>query len=92
MIKDFADKDAENFWLTGISALPPDIRKRAYRKLQQLHAAKTLDFLRVPPGNELEKLIGDRKGFYSIRINRRWRICFKWDNGNVSSVEIVDYH
>ena len=92
MIKDFADRDTEKLWQTGTSKLPLDMRKRAYRKLQQLHAAKTLSFLRVPPGNELEKLIGDRKGFYSIRINRRWRICFKWGNGNVSSVAIVDYH
>jgi len=57
-----------------------------------LHAARTLDFLRSPPGNRLEALRGKRKGEYSIRINDRWRICFRWSDGDVSDVEIVDYH
>lgn len=64
----------------------------AIRKLQQLHAATTLDFLRVPPGNRLEKLSGDREGQYSIRINEQFRICFEWRNGHAWNVEIVDYH
>lgn len=57
-----------------------------------LHAARTLDFLRSPPGNRLEALHGRRKGQYSIRINDRWRICFRWSDGDASDVEIVDYH
>ncbi len=62
------------------------------RKLVQLHAATTLDFLRVPPGNRLEALKGDRAGQYSIRINDQFRVCFNWDDGDASNVEIVDYH
>lgn len=64
----------------------------AIRKLQQLHAAATLDFMRVPPGNRLEKLSGDREGQYSIRINDQFRICFEWREGQAWNVEIVDYH
>jgi len=64
----------------------------AMRKLVQLNAAASLDFLRVPPGNRLEKLRGDREGQYSIRINDQWRLCFVWVDGNASAVEIVDYH
>ncbi|MDA0892125.1 MAG: type II toxin-antitoxin system RelE/ParE family toxin [Proteobacteria bacterium] len=64
----------------------------AIRKLQQLHAAPNLDFLRVPPGNRLEVLSGDRAGQHSIRINDQWRICFVWSEGSACQVEIVDYH
>lgn len=64
----------------------------ALRKLQQLHAAATLDFLRVPPGNQLEALKRDRAGQHSIRINSQWRVCFVWKNGHANRVEIVDYH
>jgi proteic killer suppression protein len=64
----------------------------AMRKLQQLHAATALEFLRVPPGNQLEALKGDRKGQHSIRINGQWRLCFVWANGHATRVEIVDYH
>ncbi len=64
----------------------------AVRKLQQVNAATTLDFLRVPPGNRLEQLSGDRAGQYSIRINDQWRVCFVWQAGNAGAVEIVDYH
>ena len=64
----------------------------ARRKLAQLDAAATLDFLRVPPGNRLEALRGDRAGFYSIRINNRWRLCFRFADGNAFDAEIVDYH
>ena len=64
----------------------------ALRRLWQLDAADRLDDLRVPPGNRLEKLKGDRRGQYSIRINERWRICFRWHNGDAFDVEIVDYH
>jgi len=64
----------------------------ALRKLQQLHAATTLEFLRVPPGNRLESLNGDRAGQHSIRINAQWRVCFVWLDGHAHQVEIVDYH
>lgn len=69
-----------------------NIEKVALRKLQQLHAAAMLDFLRIPPGNKLEALRGDRAGQYSIRINDQWRLCFVWREGNATAVEIVDYH
>lgn len=64
----------------------------ALRKLVQLHAATTLDFLRVPPGNRLEALKSDRLGQHSIRINDQWRLCFVWRDGDADDVEIVDYH
>lgn len=64
----------------------------AQRKIAQLDAAETLSFLQAPPGNRLEALAGERKGQYSIRINDRWRLCFRYDNGNAYEVEIVDYH
>ena len=64
----------------------------AQRKLAQLDAAATLDFLRVPPGNRLEALRGDRAGFYSIRINNQWRLCFRFADSNAFDAEIVDYH
>lgn len=64
----------------------------ALRKLQQLHAATALEFLRIPPGNRLEALSGDRKGQHSIRINDQWRVCFVWREGHAHDVEIVDYH
>ena len=72
--------------------LPPDIQNTARRKLEYLHRAKRLDDLRMPPGNRLELLKGDRKGQHSIRINNQWRICFEWRNDNAQQVEIVDYH
>ena len=64
----------------------------AMRKLQHLHAATTLEFLRTPPGNRLEALTGDRLGQHSIRINDQWRVCFVWSDGHAHDVEIVDYH
>jgi proteic killer suppression protein len=69
-----------------------DVQRTALRKLRQLDAATTLDDLRVPPGNRLEKLRGDRSGRYSIRINEQWRVCFRWSAGDAHEVEIVDYH
>jgi len=72
--------------------LPNDIQRVIYRKLLMLDAAKNLDDLRIPPANRLEKLSGDRAGQYSIRINRQYRICFRWEAGSVSEVEVVDYH
>jgi len=68
------------------------MQSKAYRKLILLDAAEKLDDLRVPPGNRLGKLSGDREGQYSIRINDQFRVCFKWHEGNAYEVEIVDYH
>lgn len=72
--------------------LPADIHKTALRKLQQIDLAKTLNDLRVPPGNRLEALKGDRKGQHAIRINDKYRVCFVWADRGVEAVEIVDYH
>jgi proteic killer suppression protein len=70
--------------------LPADIQSTARRKLEYLHRARTLNDLRMPPGNRLEPLLGDREGQRSIRINRQWRVCFVWRDGNAENVEIVD--
>jgi len=72
--------------------LQSDIQQVALRKLRMLHRAETLQDLRIPPANRLERLVGDREGQYSIRVNDRWRICFAWQDGEASDVEIVDYH
>jgi proteic killer suppression protein len=93
MIKTFASKETENLFQREASrALPTDIQRKARQKLEILDAAEKLDDLRVPPGNRLEKLIGNREGQHSIRINQQWRICFRWKNGDGYDVEIVDYH
>ena len=93
MIRSFADKETEKiFKRTRSKKLPDDIQQRALRKLVMIDAAVQLDDLRVPPGNRLEKLGGDRGGQHSIRINDQWRICFRWENGNAHEVEITDYH
>ena len=75
-----------------VNKFPADIQRRAQRKLMILNNASDLNDLRVPPGNHLESLTGDRSGQYSIRINDQWRICFVWDEGDAYQVEIVDYH
>ena len=72
--------------------LGSEVQKVALRKLRMLDAATSLDDLRLPPGNRLEKLRGDRAGQYSIRINTQWRICFRWRSGHTYDVEVVDYH
>lgn len=93
MIRGFADPETELIWSGRRSRkLPPDIQLVALRKLRLLNQAKVLQDMRVPPGNRLEALKGERKGQYSIRINDQWRICFKWHDGGPSNVEIVDYH
>lgn len=93
MIRTFACKETEKLFRGFFSSrLPQDMQRVAQRKLKQLSAAATLDFLRVPPGNRLEQLSGDRKGQWSIRINDQWRICFLWKEGNAFDVEITDYH
>ena len=93
MIISFACKETEGLFRGRFSRkLPHDLQRIAQRKLVQLHAAATLDFLRVPPGNRLELLSGNRAGQWSVRINAQWRICFHWQDGTASNVEIVDYH
>lgn len=92
MIKSFADKDTERLWNRQRSkTIPTDLQRRARRKLLLLEAAESLRDLRVPPGNRLEELGGDRKGQHSIRINDQFRICFVWEEG-AYAVEVVDYH
>jgi len=93
MIQSFADPETEVIWSGHRSRrLPPDIQASALRKLRLLNQARTLHDLRVPPGNRLEALKGDRAGEHSIRINDQWRICFVWSEGGPSHVAIVDYH
>lgn len=93
MIRSFACKETEKLFNGRFSTkLPQDLQRIAQRKLRQLHGAATLDFLRIPPGNRLEQLAGDRNGQWSIRVNDQWRICFSWDGGNAHDVEIIDYH
>jgi proteic killer suppression protein len=92
-IQSFKDKEAERIFRRQRSRkLPPDLQQIALRKLRMLNRAVTINDLRVPPTNRLEKLKGDRVGQYSIRINDRWRICFEWRDGDAYQVEIVDYH
>ena len=93
MIKSFADKaTAAVFAGEQVRRLPPEVQQAARRKLKFIDAATTLDALRVPPGNRLEALKGERKGQHSIRINDQWRICFRWEADGAALVEIVDYH
>lgn len=92
MIKSFRCKDTRALFETGKTRRWATIANVAQRKLAQLDAAVTLDFLRSPPGNHLELLEGDRKGQHSIRINKQWRLCFVWRDENAFDVEITDYH
>ena len=75
-----------------LKRLPSDIQQVALRKLRMLNRAETLQDLRIPPANRLERLSGDREGEYSIRVNDQWRDCFQWQDGDALDVEIVDYH
>ena len=93
MIKTFADKETEKLFRREFSRrLPESIHRVAWKKLVTLDAAERLEDLRVPPGNRLERLSGDREDQYSIRINDQWRVCFRWREGNAYDVEIADYH
>ena len=92
MIKSFKSKDTARLFNRLSSRRWRDIAGNARRKLEVLNAAKSLAELRVPPGNRLEALKGDRRGQHSIRINDQWRICFAWRGGDAYDVEIVDYH
>ena len=88
----FKCADTQRLFTSGKSRRFAHIQNVAERKLAQLDAAVTLDFLRSPPGNRLEMLAGDRQGQHSIRINDQWRVCFVWTDQGVAHVEIVDYH
>jgi proteic killer suppression protein len=93
VIVSFRDKETERIWEGEVSRrFPPDILRTAKRRLLILHAAISLKDLRVPPGNRLHALSGDREGQWSISINDQWRICFEWRSGNATNVEITDYH
>jgi proteic killer suppression protein len=93
MLKSFGDKISEKIW-NGIRSekLPNEIQDVARRKLRMIHNAQDVNDLRIPPANRLEKLKGDLKEFYSIRINIQWRIIFKWINNDAYEIKIVDYH
>ena len=92
MIQSFHSPETDALFSGRRVAKFANISAVAIRKLQQLHAATALDFLRVPPGNRLEALSGDRAGQHSIRVNDQWRVCFVWADGHAHRVEIVDYH
>ncbi len=93
MIKSFADKrTAAIFAGYVVRGLPAQIQKRARAKIIAIDAASQLDDPRIPPGNRLEALRGDRKGLHSVRVNDQWRICFAWRDGEAWDVEIDDYH
>jgi toxin HigB-1 len=93
VLRSFANKETEQVWRRErVRKLDQSTQRAALRKLLILDAAETLDDLRVPPGNRLEKLKGDRARSYSVRINQQWRICFSWTDAGPEGVEIVDYH
>jgi toxin HigB-1 len=93
MIASFRDKETERLWRVGKSRrIPTGLQRTAFKKLAILNAAVALENLRVPPGNELEALRGNRSDQHSIRINDPYRVCFVWRDGNAFDVEIVDYH
>ncbi|UOB16355.1 type II toxin-antitoxin system RelE/ParE family toxin [Abyssalbus ytuae] len=93
MIKSFGGKETEEIWNgTQSKKLPADIQNVARRKLRMINNAQNINDLRIPPANRLEKLSGNLKKYYSIQINKRWRIIFIWNNDNAFEVQIVDYH
>lgn len=93
MIKSFADKITEQLFDGRlIKRMDAGLQRQALRRLRYLDAAVQLEDLRVPPSNRLEALLGDRKGFYSIRVNDQWRLIFRWESGHAMDVEFLDYH
>jgi toxin HigB-1 len=93
VIKSFRDRrTAAAFRGLRLKGFPPDLLRRAQKRLRQLHAARTLQDLRLPPSNRLEALERDRRGSHSIRISDQWRICFVWRDGDAYDVEVTDYH
>ena len=93
MIISFKDKETEKIWNGTVSTkLPLEIQQTARRKLRMLNNSQDINDLRIPPANRLEKLHGNLKDKYSIRINDQWRVVFRWENNNSYEIEIVDYH
>jgi toxin HigB-1 len=93
VIVSFKDKDTEAVWVGTLSKkFPKEIQRTARRKLIHIDSAKSLEDLRIPPGNRLHQLSGNREGQHSISINMKFRICFVWTNASITDVEIVDYH
>lgn len=93
MIRSFASSDTERIWhRQRVAKFGPDLQRTTHRKLLILDAAEVLQDLRIPPGNRLEQLKGDRAGQHSIRVNDQWRICFTWTDTGPADVELVDYH
>ena len=93
MLISFGDKDTKKIWEgEPVKGLPTEIQEIGRRKLRILNNSQDLNDLQIPPSNRLEKLKGDLKDFYSIRINNPWRIIFKWENGNAEQVSIINYH
>lgn len=93
MIRAFRGKDAEAIWQRRyVKRLSPEPAKLTYNKLVIINAAESINDLRVPPGNRLEKLSGDRADQYSVHVNDHWRVCFTWSASGASNVELVDYH
>jgi proteic killer suppression protein len=93
MITSFGSKETEKIWNgERVNKIPIEIQQVGRRKLRMLNNSQTILDLRIPPSNRLEKLSGNLKDFYSIRINDQWRIIFQWANGQASEVEITDYH
>ncbi|MFT3861956.1 type II toxin-antitoxin system RelE/ParE family toxin [Micropruina sp.] len=93
MIRSFGNKDTERIWHEQyVKRVDRTLQRATLRKLELIHAAQDVEDLRIPPGNRLERLAGDRSGQYSIRVNAQWRICFVWTDGGAEDVELVDYH
>ena len=93
MIRSFGSKDTERIWHEQyVKCVDRTVQRATLRKLELVHAAKDVEDLRIPPGNRLERLAGDRRGQHSIRVNAQWRICFVWRDGGAEDVELVDYH
>lgn len=93
VIQSFADEQTRKVWAREhVRQFGPELQRSAQKKLRLLNAAETINDLRIPPGNRLEKLAGDREGQHSIRINDQYRICFVWTSAGPTDVQIVDYH
>ncbi len=93
MIRSFGSKDTERIWHEQyVKRVDRTVQRATLRKLELIHAAKDVEDLRVPPGNRLERLVGDRRGQHSIRVNAQWRLCFVWREEGAEDVELVDCH
>ena len=93
MIRNFGDKNTERIWQENyVKSIDRKVQRATMRKLELIHAAQNIEDLRISPGNRLERLVGDRRGQHSIRVNAQWRICFVWKDGGAEDVELVDYH